>query len=245
MQLRLMEASDRNRLQSYAMQKILENDREAKEQKIMIEKQRQEMIDKKKQYADKVKDLHKPQISEKKRLELQLLKENLKHPVRQPKRPKSDEMKKARVPHFKKDDLHSEAESAQSMNPPKKKKKKLAPLRNQSLQPKEPERKKPVDYLQELKNQRMKKLEESGVDAMHQSRMAQAGDWGHALRDQKLSMKEKYDRVTAAAKQIEQQAGRMEEIERFAKNGSIDNTEDINERYVEAIRAKLALLENL
>ena len=58
-------------------------------------------------------------------------------------------------------------------------------------------------------------------------------------------MKEKYDRVTAAAKQIEQQAGRMEEIERFAKNGSIDNTEDINERYVEAIRAKLALLENL
>ena len=36
----------------------------------MIEKQRQEMIDKKKQYADKVKDLHKPQISEKKRLEL-------------------------------------------------------------------------------------------------------------------------------------------------------------------------------
>ena len=31
MQLRLMEASDRNRLQSYAMQKILENDREAKE----------------------------------------------------------------------------------------------------------------------------------------------------------------------------------------------------------------------
>lgn len=58
-------------------------------------------------------------------------------------------------------------------------------------------------------------------------------------------MKEKYDRVTAAAKQIEQQAGRMEEIERFAKNGSIENTEDINERYVEAIRAKLALLENL
>ena len=37
----------------------------------------------------------------------------------------------------------------------------------------------------------------------------------------------------------------MEEIERFAKNGSIENTEDINERYVEAIRAKLALLENL
>ncbi len=58
-------------------------------------------------------------------------------------------------------------------------------------------------------------------------------------------MKEKYDRVTAAAKQMEQQAGRMEEIERFAKNGSIENTEDINERYVEAIRAKLALLENL
>ena len=60
-----------------------------------------------------------------------------------------------------------------------------------------------------MKNQRLKKLEESGVDAMHQSKVAQGGDWGHALRDQKLSMKEKYDRVTAAAKQIEQQAGRM------------------------------------
>ena len=40
------------------------------------------MIDRKKQYAEKVKDLHKPPVSEKKRLELQLLVENLKHPVR-------------------------------------------------------------------------------------------------------------------------------------------------------------------
>ena len=65
-----MEASERNRLQSYAMQKILENDKEEKEHKIQQEKLKMEMIDRKKQYADKVKDLHKPQISEKKRLEL-------------------------------------------------------------------------------------------------------------------------------------------------------------------------------
>ena len=57
------------------------------------------MIDRKKQYAEKVKDLHKPPVSEKKRLELQLLVENLKHPVRQPKRTKSAQgEKKPAVP---------------------------------------------------------------------------------------------------------------------------------------------------
>lgn len=55
-------------------------------------------------------------------------------------------------------------------------------------------------------------------------------------------MKEKYDKVTAVARQFENQAQRMEAVEKYSKEGAIDKTEDINEKYVEAIRAKLALL---
>lgn len=106
-----------------------------------------------------------------------------------------------------------------------------------------PERKKPVDYLQEIRNQRLKKMEDNGISVVPEKTRPE--EWTNALHDNKLSMKEKYDRVTAAAKHIEQQAGRMELIERVNNSGSIQKTEDINDRYVEAIRAKLALLENL
>lgn len=69
-------------MQSYSMQKVIDDERKTKELRILQEKEKILMMDRKKQYADRVKDLHKPQVSEKKRLELQLLKENLKHPVR-------------------------------------------------------------------------------------------------------------------------------------------------------------------
>ena len=86
-------------------------------------------------------------------------------------------------------------------------------------------------------------MEENGVVVTNEKTRPE--EWTNALHNDKLSMKEKYERVTAAAKHIEQQAGRMELIERHKNSGNIQNTEDINDRYVEAIRAKLALLENL
>ncbi len=88
----------------------------------------------------------------------------------------------------------------------------------------------------------MKRMEESGNGSMLPPRPE---DWNNALHNEKLSMKEKYERVTAAAKHIVQQAGRMEIIERHNPAATIQSTENINDRYVEAIRAKLALLENL
>ncbi len=57
-------------MQSYAMAKVLEEERVAKEQRMQQEREKADLLDKKKQYADKVKDIHKPAISSKKRLEL-------------------------------------------------------------------------------------------------------------------------------------------------------------------------------
>ena len=74
LQQRMMEDGDRNRLQSYSMQKVIDDERKAKELRLLQEKEKIQMIDRKKQYAEKVKDLHKPHVSEKKRLELQILK---------------------------------------------------------------------------------------------------------------------------------------------------------------------------
>ena len=73
--------------------------------------------------------------------------------------------------------------------------------------------------MSEIRNQRLKKMEENGGSAIMEKQ--RPVEWTNALHDDKLSMKEKYDRVTAAAKHIEQQAGRMELIERHNHSGNI------------------------
>jgi len=75
-------------------------------------------------------------------------------------------------------------------------------------------------------------------------------DWVLNLKNQKLDTQEKYERLMSKAKKIEEQAMRQEEIMKVAKTergleANIELGGLISEKYLNAIKAKLAILDNL
>ena len=61
---------------------VKEQELEEKEEAERREAEKKELADKMKSYGDMVKEMHWPTVSKKKQLEMQLLKESMKHPIR-------------------------------------------------------------------------------------------------------------------------------------------------------------------
>eukprot|EP01022_Parablepharisma_sp_SALTPOND_P032672 TRINITY_DN858_c0_g1_i1.p2 TRINITY_DN858_c0_g1~~TRINITY_DN858_c0_g1_i1.p2 ORF type:complete len:514 (-),score=131.63 TRINITY_DN858_c0_g1_i1:774-2315(-) len=97
---------------------------------------------------------------------------------------------------------------------------------------------KKLDYLAELR----KKREEH-----YGSSKPVKYDWTNDLKDQKLNPSEKYNRLVGKANLIEEQA-KMKEKLLQAKGGTERNPEMgeyVSDMFIDAIKAKLAILENL
>ena len=100
------------------------------------------------------------------------------------------------------------------------------------------ERKRKQDYLGELR----KKREENST-----SEKSLKYDWKNDLKDTKLNPTEKYNRLVGKAGMIEEQA-KMKEKLLQAKGGTEKNPEmgeNVSDMFIDAIKAKLAILENL
>jgi len=71
-------------------------------------------------------------------------------------------------------------------------------------------------------------------------------NWEKYLKDEKLNKNEKYNSVLNRAQIMENQAKMKEKVASFNSKGiDIDIENEINELYVDSIKAKIALLEKL
>lgn len=80
--MRKVESYDYNRFKTKFLDNVLEQeimDREERERK---EEEKREFMDKMKSYGEMVKEMHKPQVSRRKQLEMELIKERITQPGR-------------------------------------------------------------------------------------------------------------------------------------------------------------------
>ncbi len=95
-----------------------------------------------------------------------------------------------------------------------------------------------VNYLAELRRKREENCE---------AQKAVKYDWDKDLKNSELGLAEKYDKVVGKANKIEEQA-KMREKLLLAKGGPEKNLamgECVSDMFIDAIKAKLAILENL
>ena len=88
------------------------------------------------------------------------------------------------------------------------------------------------NYIEEI---RRKRIEQEKQGVMPKIK------WEKSLNDNKLSYKDKVDNILIDAKRLEDRAQRKEELVR--KSGMSNNDDDIDDIYMESIKAKLAVLQ--
>ena len=65
------------------------------------------------------------------------------------------------------------------------------------------------------------------------------------MQDEKLSEKEKYEMIKEKAKAIEEDAKRREKILAVRSQNSVDDTIEVNDMLIDAIKAKLSILDDI
>ena len=71
-------------------------------------------------------------------------------------------------------------------------------------------------------------------------------NWQNDIRDEKLSMREKYERVSEKVRKLEGEAKRKEQLLIVQqRNNDVDETNEVTDMLVDAIKAKLAILEGI
>eukprot|EP00826_Nyctotherus_ovalis_P009449 TRINITY_DN12500_c0_g1_i10.p1 TRINITY_DN12500_c0_g1~~TRINITY_DN12500_c0_g1_i10.p1 ORF type:complete len:423 (-),score=173.64 TRINITY_DN12500_c0_g1_i10:91-1359(-) len=218
-------------------EKRLREERERR--KLEINERREKMEN----YAKLVKETHAVKPSETKATELKANIEKLKHPVRQPR----DTRKDYDIAAIKKK-MQEEVRSTDSL--PKVNQETVSfpsdhstsrrIYREAKRNPKNQhhvtteQRAKVNDYLQELRYKR-----ELNNEAAKSPNL----DWHTDLKNDKLNSNEKYSLLMEKAKLIEEQARRKEQL--LQVKGQVDLNENVSDMFIDAIKAKLAILENL
>jgi hypothetical protein len=222
---------------------IKEQESQQKELQERKDGEKKEMYDKMRSYGEMVKEMHKPAVSKKKQLEMQLLKESIRHPIRNRlqgsslmsqnhgNRRSTDSLLGIGNPAAQSDreDAHSNTIKRRKIiwkdNPmvPK-----LATKRESHA----------VDWLQEKRKER---AEDAAEGIEHKSNPIK--DWQKEISDSRLNQQEKYEFIKERTKQLEEDAKRKEEMITLAKAGTVQDRDQINDMIFESIKAKLNILE--
>lgn len=223
---------------------IKEQDVQAKEEAEKKENERRELAEKMKSYGDMIKEMHWPTVSKKKQLEMQLLKESMKHPIRTQlnasaltsKHPQSRRSAESLLG-VAKPGFQSDVDDDKSQTI---KRRKIIWKENPMVpKPKPKKEAEVVDWLMQKRRVREEDKQEG-----RQVKTSPNRNWQKEIEDKKLSQQEKYDYIKEKAKQLETEAKRKEEIITIAKSGTIEDRDQVNEMIFESIKAKLSILEN-
>ena len=220
---------------------VKEHELETKEEAERREMEKKEHIDKMKSYGDMIKEMHWPTVSKKKQLEMQLLKESMKHPIRKRldasalsnnngyNRRSADSLIGVAQPGFqtdKDDDTIKRRKIVWKENP---------------MVPK-PQQKKDIvvaDWLMERRKKRDEEIKD-GVGV----KTDPVKNWNKEIEVNHLNQQERYDYIKEKTKQLEEEARRKEEIITIAKSGTIEDRDKVNDMIFESIKAKLSILED-
>jgi hypothetical protein len=231
------------KLQTNWIKAIKERDIEQKEEEERKNGEKKELYDKMRSYGEMVKEMHWPNVSQKKQLEMQLLKESLKHPIKNrlngstlSSKHGNNRRSAESLLGLAKSGVQSDIEDAHSNTI---KRRKIIWKENPMV-PKPPQKKEAqvIDWLQERRKRRMEDIVE-GRDI----KSSPIRNWQKDIEEYQLTQQEKYEYIRERTKQLEEDAKRKEEMITFAKAGTIEDRDKINDMIFESIKAKLNILE--
>lgn len=221
---------------------VKEQELEEKEEAERREAEKKELADKMKSYGDMVKEMHWPTVSKKKQLEMQLLKESMKHPVRRRldasalsnnngyNRRSADSLLGIAKPGFQ-TDKEDDGETI--------KRRKIVWKENPMVPKPQPKKEiQVVDWLMERRKKRDEEIKD-GVDV----KGSPVKNWTKEIETNQLNQQEKYDYIKEKTKLLEEEARRKEKIITIAKSGTIEDRDKVNDMIFESIKAKLSILE--
>eukprot|EP00826_Nyctotherus_ovalis_P042832 TRINITY_DN4469_c0_g6_i1.p1 TRINITY_DN4469_c0_g6~~TRINITY_DN4469_c0_g6_i1.p1 ORF type:complete len:487 (+),score=246.31 TRINITY_DN4469_c0_g6_i1:326-1786(+) len=237
------------RLRTGALERLVLEETKAKGERERKRVENRERREKMENYANLIKETCPVRASSLKAKQLQTQIESLKHPVREPRdiRKNYDPIKlkessggnfsmhrtgKEHSANKASDDANKSSSASECTSARRLKKRHMA----QTTEEIKPEGGK-VDYLAELRRKR----------ESNRNHKLPKYDWTTDLNDDKLDTNEKYSRLIGKANLIEEQA-RKEEKLLHVKGGTEHNPEmgeHVSDMFIDAIKAKLAILENL
>jgi hypothetical protein len=212
------------------LEKVQEEHLLLKQELLKKKKSIQSFRDKITNYSSLVKEKVEVKVSDLKKEELKQKVDLLKHKPRE-----SKDVRKQ----YELANLNKRMEKSTSMDKPKTpKSEKPSKELIRSIMSEKPTAVKMPDYLTELRKKRGEN---------YNAAKAGTQNWNHDLNNEELNPTEKYNRMLSKASLIEEQAKMKEKI-LHAKGGTHENPElgeFVSDMYIDAINAKLAILQHL
>ena len=212
---------DENRYKTKFYDKAREEEKQKENVQRVESQERKRKNDKMNNYAKIVKEMHWPQVSERKKKELEELKHNMEH---------------SNKPHFRSPRVQSRYNSSESPEREKILKKPNWKKFHNPMIPKPEPKREPVkvDWLAERRNKR-------GDDT--KSHMSHSQAWRTIADKHDLDDNSKAQLLKTKAKLLEEQAQRKEQMNKV-KGSTMEGTVEVNEMLIDAIESKLSLLDN-
>ncbi|CDW82839.1 UNKNOWN [Stylonychia lemnae] len=237
---------DYSKYQSKFLDKVLEQDQQVMIEKEKKDQERLKVLEQREVYDKYVKEMHWPKVSEKKKSELEILKLSLKTPVLKKKSPRSSVLGHNSYKDNDEDNStygilgHHRASSDNHDGSITRSRVIKWPDNPMVPKPKEKKEGKIIDWLRE---QRMKNQN----DAQNSITIStQNHDWRKELSKLDNNGRDRYDMVLEKAKEMEVKAKRKQQIINQAKGGgTVEDIIQVNDMYVESIKAKLELLNDI
>lgn len=233
------------KLETNWINQVKEYETHEKEEKERKDGEKKEHYEKMKSYGDMVKEMHWPNVSKKKQLEMQLLKESLKHPIRNNLNGSALGSKNA-YNRRSAESLLGGSHHGPGIQSDKEdehtntiKRRKIIWKENPMVPKPAPQREaKVVDWLQERRVKRDKQREDG-----YETRSSPTRGWQKEIEESNLNQQEKYELIKEKTKQLEEDARRKEEMINVARMGTIEDRDKINDMIFESIQAKLNIIK--
>ena len=222
-------------LKSKYYESVLEQQTLAREKEEKETEDRKRMHEKMNSYSKFVKEMHWPHISKKKQQEIEEIKDELTHRnVRRSLQPAQSAVNISPVH----DDLRASEpfHPAQSDLELRKKKKVNWNMENPMIPKPQPKRE---GYLVDYLGHQRRKRESSSVPRTH------AGDWKNVQSISGLNEAQKVYLIKEKARLIEDNAKRKEQMIKITGSPDIRDACEVNDMLIDAIEAKLSLLEDI
>eukprot|EP01022_Parablepharisma_sp_SALTPOND_P019363 TRINITY_DN3292_c0_g2_i1.p7 TRINITY_DN3292_c0_g2~~TRINITY_DN3292_c0_g2_i1.p7 ORF type:complete len:373 (-),score=73.27 TRINITY_DN3292_c0_g2_i1:14091-15209(-) len=235
---------DQKRFKSLISKELSEKEAKSKAEALQKAEEKKLIREKMLKYADLVKELHPMRASSRKSAELKHLIEQLRHPVREKRDVKQDYEISKVVPSRGIRSINPEVASSyvegkiqkRKSHGPRKITDSLEFSIRQHTEVRIPRKK--IDYLDEFRKNR--DLSVSG------DKRSLRYNWKNDLNNKSLNEVEKINRVVAKAGMLEQRAKMEEKVMRAAGlQGNVALGEQVSDMLIDAIKAKLAVLEKL
>lgn len=212
---------DENKYKTKFYEKAMEENKHKDDDKRVNSEEKKRKHEKMGNYAKIVKEMHWPQVSDKKKREL----EDLKY-----------QMENSNKPHFKSPIIKSRYNSSESPEREKVLERPNWKKFNNPMLPKPEEKRQPikVDWLAERRN----KKDDQDKTSTHQNKF-----WKGIVKNNNLDENSKAQLLKTKARMLEETAERKEQFNRIQGN-TMEGTVEVNEMLIDAIESKLSLLDN-